>query len=338
MFIRSKTIQATSLILKVLLLKAILAVSSAQAYVVMDSVVVGDIGNLDDNTGHGAVDYEYHIGAHEVTNAQYAEFLNAVASTDTFNLWYSGMQSNGIDRSGTSGSYTYSATTGASNKPVAYVGFWSAARFANWMTNGQLSGSQDDTTTESGMYDLNSELNPNSPSITRQIDFSSGGSGVAIASLDEWYKAAYYNGADGTYYNYPTQSDTAPNASAPNDTDSNSANFDNAVGSVTDVGSYSLAQSYYGAFDMAGNLWEWNEGIYGPTERGIRGGSTGNASHALISSNDSKFEANGDYVESYIGFRITSDESLMVVPEPATISLVCGLSALGFVMWRRRRA
>lgn len=324
-----------SLILKVILLNAVLSASVAHAYVVMNSVIVSDVGNANDNTGLGEVDYEYHISAHEVTNAQYAEFLNAVASADTFSLWYSAMQNNGIDRSGTSGSYTYSATTGASNQPVRYVSFWSAARFANWMTNGQSSGSQDDTTTESGMYDLNSVLNPNNASITRQIDFASGGSGVAIPTLNEWYKAAYYNGSGGTYYDYPTQSNTAPNASAQNDTDSNSANYANAVGTVTDVGSYSQTQSYYGAFDMAGNVWEWNEEIVDTIERGIRGGSWGNLDHTLNASNNSKFEPTSDYVESYIGFRITSDQSLTAVPEPETISLLLGISTLGFVLWRR---
>ena len=35
----------------------------------------------------GAVDYAYNIGTYEVTNAQYVEFLNAVAKTDGYGLY-----------------------------------------------------------------------------------------------------------------------------------------------------------------------------------------------------------------------------------------------------------
>ncbi|MCS6897413.1 MAG: formylglycine-generating enzyme family protein, partial [Nitrospira sp.] len=54
--------------------------SSAEGAVIrFDTVVVGNPGNLPDPlTGLGAVAYSYHITATEVTNAQYAAFLNAV--------------------------------------------------------------------------------------------------------------------------------------------------------------------------------------------------------------------------------------------------------------------
>jgi len=48
----------------------------------MDFVAVGNAGNAADTTGHGAVAYDYDIGKYEVTAGQYAEFLNAVATTD----------------------------------------------------------------------------------------------------------------------------------------------------------------------------------------------------------------------------------------------------------------
>lgn len=45
----------------------------------LDTVLVGHAGNAPDPlTGLGAVSYQYHIGATEVTNAQYASLLNAV--------------------------------------------------------------------------------------------------------------------------------------------------------------------------------------------------------------------------------------------------------------------
>ncbi|MEY3895678.1 MAG: hypothetical protein RLZZ214_1197, partial [Verrucomicrobiota bacterium] len=49
----------------------------ATATVVIDYVPVGNAGNAADTTGYGAVSYAYQMGKYEVTNAQYAEFLNA---------------------------------------------------------------------------------------------------------------------------------------------------------------------------------------------------------------------------------------------------------------------
>lgn len=53
--------------------------------------------------------YSYDIGKYEVTNTQYAEFLNAKAATDTFSLYTQDMGSNavgGINRSGSSGNFS----------------------------------------------------------------------------------------------------------------------------------------------------------------------------------------------------------------------------------------
>src|SRR5690606_18848355 len=66
--------------------------------------------------GYGNVPYEYHIGTTEVTNAQYAVFLNAVAASDPFGLYNDLMGSNtrgGIVRSGADGGYAYSVKSDA---------------------------------------------------------------------------------------------------------------------------------------------------------------------------------------------------------------------------------
>ena len=62
--------------------------TTASADVDMEWVHVGDVGNTAEPTGVGyievmcgGVDYEYAIGKYEVTNGQYVEFLNAVASS-----------------------------------------------------------------------------------------------------------------------------------------------------------------------------------------------------------------------------------------------------------------
>ncbi|MCK4661128.1 MAG: hypothetical protein KAV82_16530, partial [Phycisphaerae bacterium] len=79
-------------------------VSGVQADVVMETVPVGNLGNAGELSGLGAggngpdricgaVDYAYNIGKYEVTAGQYAEFLNAVAATDAYELYNSSMDS-----------------------------------------------------------------------------------------------------------------------------------------------------------------------------------------------------------------------------------------------------
>ncbi len=52
------------------------------------------VGNGDDSTGFGGVSYAYRIGTTEVTNAQYADFLNAKAKSNTLGLDNTNMGSN----------------------------------------------------------------------------------------------------------------------------------------------------------------------------------------------------------------------------------------------------
>src|SRR5580704_11365713 len=78
-------------------------------------VTIGDPGNRSNGT-FGAVTYVYQMGEFDVTAAQYCQFLNAVAATDTYGLYNTLMASPGsagsvgcgIVRSGTAGGYTYS--------------------------------------------------------------------------------------------------------------------------------------------------------------------------------------------------------------------------------------
>jgi len=291
-------------------------VTSASALDIPTSFV-GDLNNNNDGTGYGGVSYGYHIGTYEVTNSQYVAFLNAKGSTDSNNLYSTSMSSWGISRAGSSGSYSYSVNTGFGDKPVNFVSFWDAARFSNWLTNGQGNGD-----TESGMYNLDGVTAPSNASVTRQLDFSSGQNGVAIASEDEWYKAAYYKGGSTTagYWLYPTQSDPITTADA---------NYGGST--VTDVGFYSGAASHYGTFDQGGNVWEWNDAITSTSNRGLRGGSFFNGDSTLQSS--FRNGSNPTNEGSDIGFRVSS---LASIPEPATYTAIFGCLALAIAIVRRK--
>jgi formylglycine-generating enzyme required for sulfatase activity len=270
---------------------------------------VGDVGNAADVTGYGAVGYEYAIGRYEVTNAQYAAFLNAKAATDVHGLYNADMAGGrgGIVRSGSEGSYAYSTVSGRDNWSVNFVSFWDAARFANWLSNGQGNGD-----TETGTYTLTAS------GIANNAVSRNPGSTWAITSEDEWYKAAYYKGGSLTagYWLYGTASDAITTAMA---------NYDSSIGNVTSVGSYSFS-SAYGAFDMAGNAWEWNEAVIG-NNRGRRGGSYVNLAINLAATSRSGGDLPG-MEAAYLGFRMT------LVPGPSSV-FVLALTALG-VRGRRR--
>ena len=118
----------------------------------LETVPVGDPGNaldpVSDPPGYGAVSYEYRMGKCEVTAAQYCEFLNAVAEADTYGLYSTKMADSSwykcsIGRDGSPGSYAYSVPAEWANRPVNWICFWDACRFANWLQNGQPAGPQD---------------------------------------------------------------------------------------------------------------------------------------------------------------------------------------------------
>ncbi|MFN9065214.1 MAG: formylglycine-generating enzyme family protein [bacterium] len=238
-----------------------LAVSTASASITIPTVTIGNPGNAPDPlTGglYGSVAYTYNIGQTEVTNAQYAAFLNARAASDPFALYNTNMAGTfgGITRSGSDGSYSYSTVSGRENNPVNFVSFWDATRFANWLHNGQGSGD-----TETGAYTLTpGGISANT--ITRNAGWQ-----WAVTSEDEWYKAAFHQpasqgGDSDNYWLYPTSSNTRPVAGV-------EANFGHVVGNTTPVGTY--APNFYGTFDMGGNVWEMNDTIIGE-RRGLRGG------------------------------------------------------------------
>ena len=167
-------------------------------------VTVGNVGNSNDTTGYGAVAYSYKIGALLVTNTEYAEFLNAVAKTDSHELYHANMGASrgGITRSGSSGVYAYVVKNNYGNKPVNYVSWFDCARYCNWLHNEKGNGS-----TETGAYTLVELTGRNA--VTKNS-----GALYYIPNENEWYKAAYYKGGstNAGYWTYATQSNVAPTA------------------------------------------------------------------------------------------------------------------------------
>ena len=233
----------------------------------------------------------------------------------------------GIARSGVSGSYTYAVKVGFENKPATYVSFYDSLRYSNWLNNGQ--GSAD---TETGAYTLagGTAAPSNGLTVSRNA-----GANIFLPSVNEWYKAAYYdptlNGGAGGYFDYPTGTNAPTTCTTPA-AGLSTANCEFPFrGAVTNAGAYTGSASPYGTYDQGGNVWEWNERIVDGSLRGARGGSWNSPALGLAAS-----DPNPVYfptIESGAGgFRVAS-----LVPEPGTGLLVM-TGVLGMALRRRRTA
>jgi formylglycine-generating enzyme required for sulfatase activity len=271
----------------------------------------------DGTTGYGSVPYVYQMGKYDVTVGQYCQFLNAVAKTDTYNI-YMGTSSYyptiSITQSGSSGNYSYSVTGSdpqAANCPIFDVTWGDAARFCNWLQNGQPTAAEGSSTTETGAYMLNGATSQSAlMAITRNA-----GATYFIPSENEWYKTAYYNPSNGTYWTYPTQSNTPPD-NVLSSSGTNNANF--ITGSIpnytytdpanrlTPVGAFSASPGPYGTFDMGGDVWQWNEANFGGENRGSRGGSWYYISSNLASS--ARDAGSPSYELFNLGFRVAHSD------------------------------
>jgi sulfatase modifying factor 1 len=343
---------------RILMLAALLLAQMTQPAhaVTIEWVTVGNADNDPDpltGNSYGAVDREYRIMKFEWTNDQYVAFLNAIDPEGLNpNLVYNNNMGNnargGITNTGTTNGSRYDAKPGMGDKPVNYVSWWDAARVSNWLHNGALT------------YDV-TDSSATAPQNTGAYTVGTGTSGTAVAkntgalywipTESEWYKAAYYNptlNSDtggytlyGNGFNSPvptavTANSTTGDGSAGLLSEDNSANFSNGAiwngqtGNVTTVGTNGAA-SYYGAFDMSGNVWEWNDMTEALTSsRALRGGSWATDEFVMRATFRMTFTTGTEDV-SY-GFRLAA------VPEPSTYCMaLAGLACGGYSMWRRRR-
>ncbi|MEQ1854097.1 MAG: SUMF1/EgtB/PvdO family nonheme iron enzyme, partial [Chthoniobacteraceae bacterium] len=190
----------------------------------LEFVTVGNLTNSNDtidgnnetggNQFFGAVSTSFQMGKYEVTNDQYAEFLNAVAMTDPNGLYDPAMGNNangGIIREGYSGRYVYVTKLGMRFKPVLFVKWHSAVRFCNWLTNSKPTGAQGNSTTETGAYTITGS-GPNWSVAAR----TAGATKYYLPTENEWYKAAYHknDGNTANYWLLPTKSNIMPNGTA----------------------------------------------------------------------------------------------------------------------------
>jgi hypothetical protein len=281
----------------------------------MDFATIGNPGNAADTTGApnpaGAVAYEYGLGKFEVSEDMINKFNNSQSLTIT------------KDTRGTA-------------KPATSVSWNEAARFVNWLntsTGNQAaykfttSGVNDDIALwadgDAG-YDVNNKY--------RNILAK-----YVLPSYNEWYKAAYYNPTNSTYYDFPNGSNTPPTAVASGTTDNTAVYWQSGPADVTQAGGLSP----YGVMGLGGNVYEWEESSHdranssGSSSRGIRGGGwVGNSNSLSSSTRISDLPSDEIF---FMGFRVASLSSSAppAVPEPS-MTVIGTLFGLGGLMAKRR--
>lgn len=279
----------------------------------MEFVEIGNLGNAADTMGTpdpaGAVGYTYNMGKFEVSEDM-------------------------INKANTLGSLGITKHTRGTNKPATGVSWNEAARFVNWLNTSQGYSPAYKFALQpgDGGYSASSQIllwEAADMGFDATNPFRNSLAHYFLPSVDEWYKAAYYNPNTSTYFDYPTGSDMAPTPVASGMTAVTAVyNGQPGLADVTVAGGLSP----YGIMGMGGNVHEWEETTFdlmngsSSSARGVRGGDWGSSSSGLSSlfRNSSSPASEG----GSIGFRVVS------VPEPS--SLVLGaLGLVGLLLWRR---
>jgi hypothetical protein len=286
----------------------------------MEFVTIGNAGNAADTTGApnpaGAVGYEYGIGKFEVSEDMIAKF-NA------------------------SQSLQITQDTRGTAKPATYVSWNEAARFVNWL-NTSTGGFDAYNFTTGGVND-NIAVWTAADTLDYEATnpYRSKRATYVLPSFNEWYKAAYYNPTNSTYYDYANGSDTAPGAVASGTAD-NTAVYNQLFGQGPADVNLAGGLSPYGVMGLGGNVFEWEESSSdlanssGSSSRGIRGGSWGTGTSGVLSSS-SRLDLDPSLEVFSLGFRVASLSSSAppAVPEPSMM-VIGTLFGLGGLMAKRR--
>jgi formylglycine-generating enzyme required for sulfatase activity len=283
----------------------------------MEFVTIGNPGNAPDTTGDpnpaGAVAYSYDIGKFEVSEDMITKF-NA------------------------SQSLQITKDTRGANKPATSVSWNEAARFVNWLNTSTGNPAAYKFTT-GGVNDNIALWTSGDAGYDASNQYRNSLAKYFLPNSNEWYKAAYYNPNDSTYYDFANGSNTAPTSVA-----SGSAAGTAVYGGQSGPADVDQAGglSPYGVMGLNGNVFEWEESSgdllnnSGSSDRGIRGGQWGLASSLLSSSFRISDFPGYDYGDA-LGFRVASLSSspAAAVPEPGTL-LLGTLLGLGGYLGKRR--
>jgi formylglycine-generating enzyme required for sulfatase activity len=284
----------------------------------IEFVTIGGPGNEADAAGEpnpaGSVDYTYRIGKFEVS-----EQMVAKANAE--------------------GGLEIPVANRGADKPATGISWNQAARFVNWLNDTSGSAAAYKFAFQPGEvgYDANDDIelwtigdagyDPNNLYRNRLARYF-------LPSIDEWYKAAYYDPSSGIYYDYPTGSNSVPDGiDFTGDPNFDAVFFDGGNnGQPRDIFDAGVL-SPYGTAAQGGNVWEWQETDFdlvndsSSSPRGFRGGNlvadaSTLSSVALFNNHPASRDGGG-------GFRVAS------VPEPRSM-LLLGLAVMQGLPRRRR--
>jgi formylglycine-generating enzyme required for sulfatase activity len=283
----------------------------------MEFVTIGNPNNTADTTGTpnpaGRVTYTYDIGKFEVSE----DMINKFNASQSLQITQ--------DTRGTA-------------KPATRVSWNEAARFVNWL-NTSTGGFAAYKFTTSGVKD---NIAVWTAADTLDYDatnpYRSKRATYVLPSYNEWYKAAYYNPTNSTYYDFPNGSNTAPTAVAGGTTAGTAVYNQYGPADVNLAGGLSP----YGVMGLGGNVYEWEESSFdltnssGSSSRGYRGGNWGFYVTFDLSSS-SRNNVSPTYEDWAVGFRVASLSSSAppAVPEPSMM-VIGTLFGLGGFMANRR--
>ena len=285
----------------------------------IDFVEIGDPGNVADTAGEpnpaGSVDYTYRISKYEISRDMVIKATSEGSLLISLgDLSLNG--GNGLDR------------------PATGITWYEAAIFTNWLN------------TSKGLapaYKFNGNVfetwSPGDVGYDADNPFRNSLATYVIPSVDEWYKAAYFDPINNVYYDYALGSNTPPTPVA-SGTDPGTAVYNFAsIGpaDVFDAGGLSP----YGVMGLGGNVTEWNETAFdlvnnsASEDRSLRDEYWYTDDVFSTRSLSRFFSAPTDEF-TFTGFRV-ADVSSNSVPEPSSIVMALGLLSFVGIRYRTSR-
>jgi len=252
-------------------------------------VTIGNPGNVADTTGSpnpaGSVGEIYRIGKFEISEGM-LDKANAASASSTLPL--------NITHSGR-----------GPQRPATSISWLEATQFVNWLntSTGNTPAYKFDGAGNFQLWQAG-DVGFDASNLYRNSEAQ-----YFLPSLDEWYKAAYFDPNGGVYYDYPTGSDTAPVPVASGTLPGTAVyanSFATGPAEITQAGGLSP----YGTIGQGGNAYEWEETDFDLVNdsttsfRGLRGG-TWSDNDELLSSSFRAFLGPTFEISSF-GFRVAS--------------------------------
>jgi hypothetical protein len=283
----------------------------------IEFLTIGNPGNVADTTGNpnpaGSVPYTYRMGKFEISEQM-------------------------INKANALGGLGITKDTRSADKPATSMNWNEAARFVNWLNTstgrppaykfalqpGEVGYSPNDNIQLWMPSDAG--YNPNNlyrNSLARYF----------LPSVEEWYKAAYFDPKSGAYYEYPTGSNSVPTPVAGGTTADTVVYLQPTAQGPADV-TLAGGLSPYGTMGQGGNVYEYEETEFdlindsSSSLRSVRGGDWDDPTFRFMLRAIRENFLPPTVETSVIGLRVAS------TPEPSALFLA--FAGFGLLAIRRR--